>query len=123
MKRGIRKSDVILIIGILICAAVFYFFQSNRETEADAQLVVKVKGEVIKTCSLEENQDFWLPDKTNQVSVHDGKVSMKEADCPDQICMNHVPIYRNHESIICLPNQVVLEIVNGEESGLDAVTN
>ena len=36
MKRGIRKSDVILIIGILICAAVFYFFQSNRETEADA---------------------------------------------------------------------------------------
>ena len=123
MKHGIRKSDVILIIGILICAAGFYFFQANREAEPNAQLVVKVNGEIVKTCSLKENQIFWLPGKTNQVLVHDGRVSMKEADCPDQICVNHVPIYRNHESIICLPNQVVLEIVNGEESGLDAVTN
>ena len=123
MKHGIRKSDVILIIGILICAAGFYFFQANREAGSDAQLVVKVNGEIVKTCSLKENQIFWLPGKTNQVLVHDGRVSMKEADCPDQICVHHVPIYRNHESIICLPNQVVLEIVNGEESGLDAVTN
>ena len=115
MKHGIRKSDVILIIGILICAAGFYFFQANREAEPDAQLVVKVNGEIVKTCSLKENQIFWLPGKTNQV--------LKEADCPDQICVNHVPVYRNHESIICLPNQVVLEIVNGEESGVDAVTN
>lgn len=123
MKREIRKNDIFLLVGILICAAGLYFYQSKKDAESNAQLVIKVKGEIIKTCSMEENQDFWLPGKTNQVSVHDGKVSMKEADCPDQICVNHIPIYRNHESIICLPNQVVLEIVNGEESEVDAVTN
>lgn len=123
MKREIRKNDIFLLVGILICAAGLYFYQLKKDAESNAQLVIKVKGEIIKTCSIEENQDFWLPGKTNQVSVHDGKVSMKEADCPDQICVNHIPIYRNHESIICLPNQVVLEIVNGEESEVDAVTN
>ena len=123
MKREIRKNDIFLLVGILICAAGLYFYQLKKDAESNAQLVIKVKGEIIKTCSMEENQDFWLPGKTNQVSVHDGKVSMKEADCPDQICVNHIPIYRNHESIICLPNQVVLEIVNGEESEVDAVTN
>lgn len=123
MKHGIRKSDIILFMGIIICVICFCFFQTGKEAEPGAQLIVKVNGEVIKTCSLEENQTFWLPGKTNQVSVQDGKVLMKEADCPDQICVNHVPIYRNHESIICLPNQVVLEIVNGEEPGVDATTN
>lgn len=123
MKRGIRKSDAVLFIAIIVCAAIFYFFLSNNQAEPNARLIVKVDGEVIKTCSLEEDQVFWLPGKTNEVSVQNGEVSMKEADCPDQICVNHIPIYRNHESIICLPNQVVLEIINGEESGLDAITN
>ena len=32
-------------------------------------------------------------------------------------------ISRNGESIICLPNKIVLKIVDGEEAELDAVTN
>ena len=123
MKRGIRKSDVVLFIAIMACAAIFYFFLSNNQAEPNARLIVKVDGEVIKTCSLEEDQVFWLPGKTNEVSIQNGEVSMKEADCPDQICVRQKAISKEGESIICLPNKVVVSIVGGEEKELDAVTN
>ena len=84
MKRGIRKSDVVLFIAIMVCAAIFYFFLSNNQTEPNARLIVKVDGEVIKTCSLEEDQVFWLPGKTNEVypewrSIHErGRLSRSD---------------------------------------------
>ena len=99
------------------------FFLSNNQAEPNARLIVKVDGEVIKTCSLEEDQVFWLPGKTNEVSIQNGEVSMKEADCPDQICVRQKAISKEGESIICLPNKVVVSIVGGEEKELDAVTN
>ena len=39
---------------------------------------------------------------------------MIEADCPDQICVNHLAISRDGESIICLPNKVVIAIEAGD---------
>ena len=46
---------------------------------------------------------------------------MEWADCPDQICVNHRPVSRNGESIICLPNEVVVSVKGGEEAELDGV--
>ena len=48
---------------------------------------------------------------------------MIEADCPDQLCVHQKKISMNHESIICLPNRVVVEIESSENSEYDAVTN
>ncbi len=48
---------------------------------------------------------------------------MVKADCPDQLCVNQKPVSKNHESIICLPNRVVVEVESKEESEYDAVTN
>lgn len=57
----------------------------------------------------------------NEIEIKDGEVSMVYADCRDQICVNHVPINKEHESIICLPHKVVVEIENGEENDIDVV--
>ena len=37
--------------------------------------------------------------------------------------MNHRAVSRQGETIVCLPNKVVVEIENGEESDVDSVTN
>lgn len=50
-------------------------------------------------------------------------VDMTDADCPDGLCVNQRPISSDGESIICLPNQVVVQIVSQDESELDAVAN
>ena len=46
---------------------------------------------------------------------------MEDADCPDQICVNHRAISRDGESIICLPNQTVVTIRGGEKPEVDEI--
>ena len=52
-----------------------------------------------------------------------GKAKMTDADCPDQLCVHQKAASKNHESIICLPNKVVVEVDGSEESEFDAVAN
>lgn len=65
------------------------------------------------------------PDLTSAVSegssynlliVSASGVSMEAADCPDQICVHHIPITGGGESIICLPHKLVVEILGGTET-------
>lgn len=58
----------------------------------------------------------------NLLAVSENGVSMEAADCPDQICVHHIPIKGGGESIICLPHKLVVEI-QGEtgDKGLDGM--
>ena len=68
----------------------------------------------------EQDQEIDVNDK-NKVLIRDRKVRMEDADCPDQICVNHRAISRDGESIICLPNQTVVTIRGGEEPEVDEI--
>ena len=46
---------------------------------------------------------------------------MKEANCRDLICVHHKAISGNGESIVCMPNRIVVEVVSDEESQLDTI--
>ena len=59
----------------------------------------------------------------NLLIIEDGAASIEEASCPDKICVNHKPVDKKGETLVCLPNKVVVEIQNGEEADVDASTN
>ena len=51
---------------------------------------------------------------------------MISAQCPDQLCRKQGPVFRPGETIVCLPNKVVLEIKGSGETEtkpLDATVN
>ena len=81
---------------------------------------ITVDGEVFGTYDLTEDQTVEIDD-TNRLVIKDGEARMEWADCPDQICVDHRAVSRNGESIICLPNQVVVTVASSEESDVDAV--
>ena len=58
----------------------------------------------------------------NKVVIENGSVHMADADCPDQYCVQHAAIHAGHETIICLPHELVVEITGGEVSDVDVVT-
>ena len=76
---------------------------------------VMVDGEVFGTYNLSENVSKEIRtgkngEKLNRFVINGGKVYMEEASCPDGICVAHRPAFRDGESIVCLPNRVVLTI-------------
>ena len=49
------------------------------------------------------------------LTIKDGKADMTFADCPNQICVHHEAIMNKGETIVCLPNRVVVEIGGAED--------
>lgn len=117
-----KKNDWIMIAVVITTALVFLGFHFLGNKKGDGIVEVQVDGEIYGQYSLDEEQHIYI-NETNQVEIASGAVRVVWADCPDQICVNHKSISRNGESIICLPNQVVVTIVAGEESEVDAVVD
>ena len=121
-ERGIemKKNDWILGGGIVLAAGMIFLFQLLRDSGGAKEVTISADGDVFGTYSLEEDQTVEIGG-TNRLVIEDGTARMEWADCPDQICVNHRPVSRNGESIICLPNEVVVSVKGGEEAELDGV--
>ena len=113
-----KKGDVFLICIVICLAAAGFFFWSFRSRGDGGTLTVTVDGKVYGTYDLSEDQEVEIDGEwgCNRFSIKDGTVRMIEADCPDQYCVNHAPVDKENETIICLPHKLVLKITDGEEN-------
>lgn len=119
----LKKKDWLLII-IIICVAGLAFFLHEKIGGRGANCVtVKVDGTIQGVYSLAQDQEIEINGGSNILVIKNQEANMKEADCPDQLCVHQKPVSKNHESIICLPNKVVVEVDSSENSEFDAVTN
>lgn len=117
-----KKNDWIFIAAVLVFGMLFWRLQYLGKESGEGTVVIKVDGETYGEYSLKKEQTIKIND-TNRIAVKEGHVEMVDANCPDQICVHHKAISRTGESIICLPNQVVLSIEDGKDAKLDAVAN
>ncbi len=115
-----KRNDWLLAAGILAAAVLLFCFQIFRETGAHALVSVTVDGSLFGTYSLEVDQTVEIND-TNRLVISEGLARMEWADCPDQVCVHHRDISRDGESIICLPNRVVISIDSTEQSEVDGI--
>ncbi len=120
-----KKKDMILIAAVLVIALIG--FAAIKMTQKDGkEVVVTVDGKEVYKTSIQKDQTYKIPEKngTNVMQIKDGKVTMKKADCRDQICADHKAIEKSGETIVCLPHKVVIEIKSGDgkEQELDGVT-
>ena len=107
-----------LVLGLLfLVRSVFFHTPGGKVT-------IEVDGKTMGTWSLHKNLEIPIRNKdgvlTNRLQIKDGKAKMIEADCPDHLCMNQNAISKDGETIVCLPNKVVVTVIADKE--LDAVT-
>lgn len=126
MKRAETKStrnyrnDIIFILCILLVAAIGMLYLFVFRSQGDA-VKVMVDGEVCGTYLLSQNitKDIRTGDNgehLNRLVIKDGKAYMETATCPDGICVDHAPIFRDGESIVCLPQRVVVTVVTNKDN-------
>ena len=72
-------------------------------------LITWQEGEARLECTGEE-PEIPTEGSYNLVVIGRAGVSMEEADCRDQICVHHVSIRAEGESIICLPHKLVVQM-------------
>lgn len=116
-----KKRDLILIIIVLLAAGAVWFFSSFFTSETGGKLKISVNNQVFGIYDLDENQEIMVSD-TNICRIENGRAIMEYADCPDQVCVHASAISKNGQTIICMPNRVVLEVINGtDQNEIDTI--
>lgn len=118
-----RRHDILFIAVLLfLCAAAalgLYIFREDGDT-----VTVSIDGQLYAEYPLTEDRVVELISDGgfNRLVIEDGYAYVEEASCPDGICSSHSPIGHNGESIICLPNKVVIEIHRREQNQPDIIS-
>lgn len=120
-----RKKEVVLLaiifVIIVVVALVFY----GKTKDAGSEAVVTIDGKEYGRYNLSE--DAEIPIKidgvtTNYLIIENGAADMTNADCPDQLCVKMKAISLDGETIVCLPNKVVVEVESETDtSQIDAM--
>lgn len=123
-KKLFRKNDILLLGGLVLVLAVITLAVVLTKRTGN-EVVVSVDGRVVKTFPLDVDTGYEIEGAgggRNFLVIQDGQAYLKEASCPDLLCVYMGKISRVGQSIICLPNKVTVEI-RGEKNddGYDAI--
>lgn len=120
-----KKKEIIIGLLVLLCAVIgLLALKLTSRTDAD-QVTVMLDGEVYGTYSLKENQEITVDEDEfyNVICIEDGEVHMEDANCPDRYCVEQGAIKGTHQSIVCLPHKLVVEVtkLTSQETEADVV--
>ena len=114
------RSDIVLIgVLLIISLSVLLFVFLTREEGAIAD--VYVDGVKVAEYPLSIDGVYYLNNGSNVLVIENGTAYMREANCPDKFskngCVNTGKISYVGQTIVCLPNKIIVEIV-GEGEGI-----
>lgn len=118
------KIDFIIIIFFVLMAVVsIALFYLNKEEGEYVEVIVN--KEIKDIFPLDENKQYTILDgkNINKIKIEDGKVWVTDASCPDKLCVKQGKIDKDGQSVICLPNKVVIKIVSDKKDEIDEVAN
>ena len=122
-KKRTLRNDVILIVSLLAVIAIAAACLFLLRGEGD-RVEVTVDGKLFGSYSLQTDQRIEIPSEHgfNLLVIEGGAARVEEASCPDGICAAHRPIKRDGESIICLPNKVVVSVYRTDDARPDIIS-
>ena len=114
----IRKADVVLFFILLATGLLISWTSLTAGTEGE-KVLVTVSGQTYGIYDLREDRSVEITrdGHTNNIIIEDGYVSMAYSDCANQVCVDTGAIHLSGDSIVCLPNKVMVEITGGGKDG------
>ena len=96
---------IILTVSLAALAALYLWFWDPCD-----EVVVTVDGEEVLRLPLDEDTEVWIDGYDggrNLLVIEDGHAYVREATCPDLVCV-HTGKATELRSVVCAPNRVVV---------------
>lgn len=103
----IKRSDIIIFAAVIAAAAAIFGIFRLNESNGTSVLITESNQTVYKG-SIHTDKTVKL--SGNTVVIKNGYATVSKADCKNQICVKHKKISKKGETIVCLPNKVIVEI-------------
>lgn len=112
-KKKFRNDLILILAVVLISAIALICFLATRQT--GEQVTVNLNGKHYASYPLSEDREETIRsgaagEGVNVLIIRDGQAWIADADCPDLICVHHRPISHEGQTIVCLPNKLVVAI-------------
>lgn len=119
-------SDAVLIGLILLLSilSILWIGGVDGGLSAGPKVAEIYRGEKLaEYVDLTRNKRMNLLEKKMQIEIREGKIRVLKSDCPRQICVNMGWIRHPGETIVCVPNKILIEIKSAGEPVVDAVVS
>lgn len=120
MKWFSLKRGDFLLTAVLIFTSLGSLVPVQRMTHPGDRAVLYQNGQPLQTFSLQQNQVVAFDHFTIEVS--NGAIGIIESDCPQKICVHTGKISNPAQTIVCVPNRVIIEVITGHTQELNAVS-
>lgn len=108
-----KKWDIVLLLSIIVVALIWILVGHIHAREG-VYASVSIDGVEEARYDLNENLSVDIEgfeDGSNHLVIQNGMADITKASCPDGLCVHQMQISKAGETIVCLPNRVVIRIV------------
>lgn len=120
-----NKSDIKLIIIILLIAITVLFVIAIIDKNNSKEALVYYDNNLVLTIDLNESEEkIYKVDGFNgevKIIAGNGKIKVDEEESPLHLCSKQGFIEESYESIVCLPNKIVIKISSKKKKDLDTI--
>ena len=109
----------LFLLGMILTVAI------NSFSKDGSMINITVDGTLYGNYELSEPQEIPIELDgriANIIVIENGSAHMKDADCPDRLCMRQGSIDQDGQTIICLPHKLVVEVTGGKKEAYDSIS-
>jgi hypothetical protein len=120
---NMNKSDLSLTSVVIVVALISILILKIVEPQGSKKALVYYQNKVVLTIDLNDVSyaEYNIEGKNGNILIirEDGKVKVEQENSPLHLCSKQGWIESVYESIVCLPNEVVIKII--VDNNIDAV--
>lgn len=120
--KTIKFGDILIIIILLGLSFLPVYYLTPKKSTNTVIAVIKAKHHTVKLLNLSQNTKWTYRDgkETNTIVVHNHRIHIEEANCPDQVCVHEGWKNKPGQTIVCLPHQLIIELKSGNNSHIQS---
>jgi hypothetical protein len=122
-RAALKPLDFLFILLSVAVSAGSVVFALQDTGGKPVLAVESPEGEWLYT--LDKDADIAIPGLLgdSRLEIRDGRARFLDSPCANKVCVQHTPLSRAGDWSACLPNQVMIRIEGGADSGLDVTVN
>jgi hypothetical protein len=124
----IKKYDILIIVSLILLSFLpMLIFAGGYTGSNERYAVIYVNGDIYKEIKLGEGSGCEIEVDNgagfNRIKIEGYNVYMSYSDCRDKYCIRQGIANKPGQTIVCLPNRVLVEITGGGEPLVDEISH
>lgn len=119
LKKTLSNRFWLILLGVIVAGSALAAWLLLSRVPTGSIAAIYLDGELVERIDLAAVTESYTRTYTGKSGITDvvevarGKIRVKEADCPDQVCIHQGWIETGVVPVVCLPNALVIQIEDG----------